>query len=71
MVETDPDAGVVTTFTVEPLADGTQARVTIVSDITTGPGLSGMIEAWLSPPLLRRIFHQELEQLAEYMQTKA
>lgn len=71
MVETDPDAGIVTTFTVESLADGIQARVTIVSDITTGPGLSGMIEAWLSPPLLRRIFRQELEQLAAYMQSKA
>lgn len=67
MVETAPEAGIVTTFTVEPLADGTQTRISIATDITTRPGLSGMIEAWMSPPLLRRIYRQELEQLAEYM----
>lgn len=71
MVETAPEAGVVTTFTIEPLSDGSQARVTIRSEVDTGPGLSGMIERWLSPPLLRRIFRQELEQLAGYMRAQS
>lgn len=65
IVETDAEAGVVTTFTVDPLADGTRSRVSIVTDARTGSGLRGLVEQWLNPLVLRPMYRQELEQLAE------
>lgn len=65
--EVDEQAGVVTTFTVEPLADGQQSRVTIVTDARASPGLLGVMERWLNPAITRRIYRLELQQLADYV----
>lgn len=70
LVETDRDAGVTTTFTVEPLDDGKQARVTIATDMTASPGLMGLIEKWLNPPISRLIYKKELQQLADYVRSR-
>lgn len=70
LTETDEAAGVFTKFTVEPLNDGRQSRVTITTDSRPSPGLAGIIERVLSPRISRRIYEQELRQLAEYAQRK-
>lgn len=68
MVERDDAAGVVTTFTIDPLNDGARARVTIASDMRLSPGLVGIMERLTIPPITRRIYLQELAQLADYVQ---
>ncbi len=71
LVETDEQAGVVTAFTVEPLDGGSQARVTITSDTKPSPGIQGFMEKLMNPPISRRIYAQELQQLADYVKGKS
>jgi len=65
--EADAAAGVFTTFTVDPLNGGGRSRVTIVTDATISPGLTGWLERLFNPIVMRRIYRQELQQLAEYV----
>ena len=62
--EEDVQAGVVTTFTVEPMGDA-QARVTIATVTTAQPGLRGWVEKMTAPGIMRRIYRTELAQIAE------
>ncbi|MBI5668800.1 MAG: SRPBCC family protein [Chloroflexi bacterium] len=71
LVEADPDAGVVTTFIVEPVNGGQQSRVTIATDSEARPGFTGVMERLMNPPIMRRIYQQELRQLANYLRSKA
>lgn len=66
LVEDDPDAGVKTTFTVDPVDDGRHARVTIHTRARVSGGLRGAIEKRLNPLVARRIFEAELKRLADY-----
>jgi hypothetical protein len=70
LVETDPDAGVVTHFRVEPTGDGQQSRVTITTDSKPSPGFVGVMERLINPPISRRIYKQELAQLNDYMRAR-
>ena len=70
LLEEDVDAGVITTFTVDPIDDGTNSRVTILTDAQTGPGLRGWIEKLVTPAVSRRIYREELAQLDRVMQAK-
>ncbi len=65
--ETDRDTGLATTFTFQPLAGGTQTRVTIATDTAVRAGLAGFIERLMTPLILRRIYRQELQNLADYV----
>jgi hypothetical protein len=67
LMETDEQAGVVTTFTVEPAAGDNQTRVTIASDFRASPGIKGLVERLLNPPIVRRIYRQELQLLADHI----
>lgn len=69
--EADEAAGVVTTFTVEPLDNGTRSRVTIATDARTAPGLRGQIEKLITPSVSRRIYREELQQLAQVAQSQS
>ena len=71
LVEADRAAGVTTTFTIEPLNGGARSRVTIATDVRASPGFKGMLEKLFNPPVTRRIFRQELRQLADYMRQLA
>lgn len=64
LVETDLDSGAVTTFTVEPQANGSQAVVTITTETPVREGVAGAVEGWLTTRLLRPVYVKELEQLA-------
>jgi hypothetical protein len=67
LVESDPVAGVTTTFTVEPLEGGRHSRVTIATDSMVSQGLQGWIERLVNPAVTRRIYQAELRQLADYL----
>ena len=67
LVESDAAAGLMTTFTVEPLEGGARSRVTIASDTQPSPGLQGWIERLINPAITRRIYRAELKQLNGYM----
>lgn len=62
--EEDVAAGVVTTFTVDPVNGASQSRVTIRTAAKTSPGLRGRMERLVSPAVTRRIYREELAQLA-------
>lgn len=65
LVEADEVAGVVTTFTVDPVPNEPRSRVTIQTVARSSAGIAGVIERWLNPIVMRRIFRQELGLLAE------
>lgn len=64
LVEEDEEAGVVTTFTLDPINGGEQTRVTITTKARTAPGFRGFVERILNPAITRRIYREELQQLA-------
>lgn len=68
LMETDDEAWVATTFTLEPVTADAQTRVTITSDFRPSPGIRGLAERLLNPPITRRIYRQELRLLADYLQ---
>ncbi|NTU81592.1 MAG: SRPBCC family protein [Chloroflexales bacterium] len=63
LVETN-DNGSVTTFTVEPRAEGRHAYVTISTAMPRRAGLIGTLERWFVTRLLRPTYGRELGQLA-------
>lgn len=58
LAERDVDGGAVTTFTVEPLGDSRSA-VTIATELS-----GNMLEKLMVPPMLRKIYAEELALLA-------
>jgi dephospho-CoA kinase len=70
LVERDQAAGILTTFTVDPMEDGKSSRVTIATQAKASPGLRGWIEKLVNPVIVRRIYKEELQQLADYVHTK-
>lgn len=70
LVEEDKSSGAVTTFTFLPVNGGEQTRVTISTEGRNSPGLRGLVERVLTPAILRRVYREELDQLAEVVQAK-
>lgn len=66
LVETT-DTGYITTFQVEPRANGTQSYVTITTELTGRAGLAGAIEGWLVARLLRPAYVRELANVAAFV----
>lgn len=64
LVETDPDRGAVTTFTVDPRENGQQAWVTISTALNVSGGPLGRLKGWLAARMLRPVYVKELAQLA-------
>ena len=67
ITETEMDTGQSTSFIIDPLAGGREARVTITGDFPASPGLAGWVERLVQPAITRRIFEQELRNLADYV----
>jgi hypothetical protein len=65
MEDIGPGTGSVTTFTVDPVAQGAQAQVTIATELKTRAGIGGMIEGFFTGLFLRRVYTQELKLLGE------
>ena len=70
LAETDLDTGAVTRFTVEPTDGGQAASVTIVTEWNRS-GIMGFVERLTAPPLLRRIYDEELRNLAKRARSAA
>ena len=68
--EEDELAGVVTTFTIEPVRPGDRSHITIATHARASPGLRGLLEQWLNPLITRRIYKEELQLLADYAQRR-
>lgn len=71
LVESDAEAGISTTFTVEPLDGGDRSRVTIATASRPAAGVAGWLERLINPAITRRIYRSELDQLNAYMQSTA
>jgi hypothetical protein len=69
LVETGIDINLQTTFTLEPVAGKT--RITIHTEFEAEPGIMGFIGKLMSPPMLRKIYRQELQNLDAYMQQQS
>ena len=67
LVEQDAEAGVSTTFIIVPINGGGQSHVTITTASRPSPGLRGLVERLVNPPVARRIYQKELQQLAAYV----
>ena len=65
--ETDATAGVTTYFTFDPLENSTKTRLTISSVTKPSPGIVGFLEKLMNPPVTRRIYREELAQIAAYV----
>ena len=68
LVEADEEAGVVTTFTIDP--SGNQSRVTISTNAKASPGLMGWLERLVNPPITRHIFKKQFRLLVDYVRSK-
>ncbi len=68
--ESDLDKpGEFTRFIFQPLPDGAYTRVTIATEFLASPGLTGVMERLTKPGLVRKMYQQELRNLAEYVHT--
>lgn len=65
--EVDEQAGVDTRFVIEPLEGGKKSKITIITDSKVSAGFAGLMERLMNPPITRRIYKQELQQLADYL----
>lgn len=70
LVESDLARDLVTTFTVTPAGSG-RCSVTIATQWEAASGLAGWVENWMTPPFLRRVYHEELSLLDRYAQVFA
>jgi uncharacterized protein YndB with AHSA1/START domain len=64
LLETYPDSGIATEFTVDPVAGAQNSRVTIATRYWKS-GLRGWLERFLVPVFLRTVYVAELRLLAE------
>jgi hypothetical protein len=64
LTENDTESSSVTTFTVTP--DGDTSRVQIASTWNGAGGIGGFFERMFAPPVLRRLFTDELQRLDAY-----
>jgi hypothetical protein len=68
LVETEVDGSVVTKFFFDPVEDGTRCRVTITTDMKAASGIQGLIERLVIPRFNPRLYQQELQLLADYVE---
>lgn len=64
LTESDMDSSLLTTFTVEP--QGNRCRVRISTGWQGAGGIGGLFERLFAPPVMRRIYHDELARLDAY-----
>jgi Polyketide cyclase / dehydrase and lipid transport len=72
LVEQDIDSpqNIITTFTVTPVEDAQKTRVEITTEMTTSPGLKGIIERIVVPMLNPPIYQKELKLLEAFVQKR-
>ena len=68
LVEKDTASDMTTTFTVTPHGGGEKSNVSIKTEWTPGGGIMGLMERLFSPGMLRRVYAEELHQLAQVVE---
>lgn len=68
--ESDLDTEQYTIITVDPLAGGTQSRVTIATEFPDKPGVAGFLNRLMQTPVAHRLYKQELKNLDAYVSRK-
>ena len=63
--EEDRKQDIVTTFTCDPQSDGKETNLTITTIYPQKPGIAGVIEKWINPPIARGIYKEELALIQE------
>jgi hypothetical protein len=71
IAEADTEVGLYTTFTLDPLNGGRQTRMTIATDFPARPGVSGFVERLMQPPFTRRLYQQEMKNIADYVRQRS
>lgn len=71
LAETDPSIGLVTHFIADPLDGGARSMVTLSTLFPIPGGIAGWFERKMTPGLMRRIYQQELQNVANYLARKA
>jgi polyketide cyclase/dehydrase/lipid transport protein len=69
LTETNLDTGVVTIFSATPGNDGKRTITQISSEWETVGGLRGLVDRFIAPLLISRIFKKQLHQLSQYMRS--
>jgi hypothetical protein len=67
LVEADREQNVVTTFTFDPMGDGSQTHLTIATELPSRPGLGGWIESLITPLVMSNIYKKEVGLLKDYL----
>ncbi len=67
LAEADKAAGIATQFILEPIGEGKQTKLTIASDMQTSSGIRGWLERMMNPTVMRKIYNEELQLIAEYV----
>jgi hypothetical protein len=70
LAETDVDTGQYTEFVFEPVDGGQKTHLTIASEFPAKPGFAGWLEKQVQTSIIRRMYRQELQNIAEHMQSK-
>ena len=65
--EEDPDAGVITTFTMTPVGSGACTEVEIATIWAPKPGFRGWFERIMNPRITLPVYHEELQLLGRYL----
>lgn len=71
LVEEDKEAGVKTTFHLQPIDDRERTRVTISTTAVTSSGLRGILEKAMNPVIMRRIYRAELQKIAQMVREQS
>ena len=71
LAETDPSTGLVTHFIADPLDGGKRSMVTLATTFPMPGGIAGWFERRMTPGLMRRLYRQELENVAAYLAQSA
>ena len=67
--ETDAAAGVTTTWALTPVDGEDRCRLRLTSIFRSKPGMAGMMERFIVPPVIRSIYRQELDNINRYAQS--
>jgi Polyketide cyclase / dehydrase and lipid transport len=70
LTETDLDSGLVTHFRVAAHDGGTRTLARISSEWVTDGGVRGLVDRFLTPLLLGRIYSKQLRELGRYMHSR-
>jgi hypothetical protein len=68
LAETDMETGQYTEFVFEPVEGGQKTNLVIASEFPAKPGFMGWLEKQVQMSVIRRMYRQELQNIAEHFQ---